>query len=337
MGLDRQQAVQLLTSYFPVTGTFGQGQIGFDHIAKDYGGSGTTCGFPTHWVLWRLSCDDSALVNRYEPDTGFTYTDGENLSKIAGHSAFVRLDNSKNNREQFLNGSIRPRPGDTIFITGGKKTDAKGKEKYDEHVYMVIGEPTGSAKDKIEWPVTNSGMGEEGKQKGKIISARGVSRKGGEWKDTLDGRTLLGWLDIDKLNAGTNPNVPSWDFLAAHSLEPSSGPPRAENVIGVWKISKPYSDSFYVFYKGHRVFRVASGNLSIFTDKGVWFPQAGKIFIYWESLLADGLTIIGESGVGRDDFSSYTALKTMSTAQVMKSYHNNRGIPLNEKTHQKAK
>src|SRR5436305_6156829 len=55
-------------------------QIGFDHIAKNYGeGAGTTCGFLPHWLLWRLGCRDATLVNRTCRGEGFRFRISENL------------------------------------------------------------------------------------------------------------------------------------------------------------------------------------------------------------------------------------------------------------------
>lgn len=343
MGLDRTRAVQLLTSYFPASGeAFGQGTIGFDHIVKDYGNSGTTCGFPTHWLLWRLGCNDESLVNRYEPDTNLKYTDSQNISKIHNSHAFISLEN-KMNREQFLSGAICPQPGDTLFISDGKKTyEKKVKQKdgsetttmvtqWDEHVYQVVGDKNGTARDTVKWKVANAGMGERGKQSGKLLPARGVYYSNGEWFDTNDKRKLVGWLNLDRLSAGTAPGSPLWDPLAEVSTSPSDGPPTPANVIGVWKLS---TDQYYMFYKGHRVFRVASSNLKMIVESGYWYPSMSKITIKWESLMSESMVISGDAAVGQDDFGMYTAVKTITTAHVMSTYHQNRGDSVNDKARQ---
>ena len=335
MGLDRERGVALLRAYFPAKGTFGQGTIGFDHIVKDYTNSGTTCGYPTHWMLWRLGCSEKSLVNRYEPDTDFTYTDGANLSKIFHNYAFVNVLSNKSAREQFLSGAIYPKPGDTIFISTGEvlvdvtTTNKAGvkethKEKrWKEHVYQVLGGKTGSAKDKMTWEVANSGQGLVGKQEAEILGSRGVEKRGDAWYDTKDSRQFYGWLDIDKLPGGNAPKVPKDDPLAAHSSDSSAGPPTPDSVIGVWSLS---NGQCYMFYKGHRVFRLAPGNLQVIIDAGFWYPQYGEIRVKWESKTAlDVFRINGTSASVQSEDGNLTAVKTLTSGVVMSSFQESRG------------
>ena len=51
----REHAALLIDSYVP--SDTGDGR--FDHIAKDYGGLGTTCGYLCHWLMWRLGSDNT--------------------------------------------------------------------------------------------------------------------------------------------------------------------------------------------------------------------------------------------------------------------------------------
>ena len=344
MGLDRDRGVALLRAYFPAKGTFGQGTIGFDHIAKDYTNSGTTCGYPTHWMLWRLGCSEKSLVNRYEPDTDFTYTDSANLSKIFHSHAFVNLLTNQSAREQFLSGAIYPKPGDTIFISTGEvmvdvtTTNKDGvkethqEKRWKEHVYQVLGGKTGSAKGKMTWEVANSGQGEQGKQNAQILDARGVEKRGDAWYDTKDSRQFYGWLDIDKLSAGNAPNVPKDDPLAMHSSDSSAGPPKQDSVIGVWKLD---NGQCYMFYKGHRVFRLASSNLQMITEAGFWFPMYGELRVKWPSKMAlEVMKINGNFASVQTDLLTHKAVKTLTTGVVMNTFQENRGSGVSDKAQQ---
>ena len=69
MGLDRDYVKQLCELYFPVYGKmFPFCTVGMDHICKNFGNLGTTCGYLTHWLLWKAGCWQMELVNRTEPD-----------------------------------------------------------------------------------------------------------------------------------------------------------------------------------------------------------------------------------------------------------------------------
>jgi hypothetical protein len=303
-------------------------------------------------MLWRLGCSEKSLVNRYEPDTDFTYTDSANLSRIFHSHAFVNVLASQSAREQFLSGAIAPKKGDTIFISDGLKMvnvmnrDKKGvpildehkkptyhqEERYVEHVYQVLSVKGGTARDKIMWEVANSGQGEQGKQSAQIIDGRGVEKRGDAWYDTKDSRQFYGWLDIDKLSAGTAPKVPKDDPLAAHSADSSAGPPAPDNVIGVWSLS---NGQCYMFYKGHRVFRLASGNLQMFVDAGFWYPEFGEIRVKWESKTAlDVIKIKGDAASVQSEDGNLTAIKTLTTGIVMNTFHENRGSGVSDKARQ---
>src|SRR5262245_24220988 len=109
--------------------------IGFDHLAKDYGqGSGTTCGFLPHWLLWRLGCNDTGLVNRSSPGQGFKWRTGQNLEIFTKHRSSVIVDSglakimagvkpdddkkNKDLRDALAAGKRGPQPGDFIIIRG---------------------------------------------------------------------------------------------------------------------------------------------------------------------------------------------------------------------------
>ncbi len=117
MPLDRDMAVALMQAYLPDAGPDGHGGIAlgsmmFDHIARDYG-SGTTCGFLPHWMLWRLGCSDTSLVNRFEPDGGFHYDNGQNIARLGDHRYFLPLGGRKD-ADALLRGELGPKPGDVV-------------------------------------------------------------------------------------------------------------------------------------------------------------------------------------------------------------------------------
>src|SRR5262249_21777979 len=111
MSLDRDMAVALMQAYLPEAGTDGSGGVAlgsviFEHIARDYG-SGTTCGFLPHWMLWRLGCTDTNLINRFEPDGGFRYANGQNIARL-NNPGYFRPFVDRTDAAALLGGKLSP-------------------------------------------------------------------------------------------------------------------------------------------------------------------------------------------------------------------------------------
>lgn len=155
-------------------------QTGFDNLAKDYGqGMGTTCGFLPHYLLWRFGCTDSTLVNRSEPQEGFTYRIGENLSifqPVWGkrpRPAWVASSTKEDpvatktapaappENLRLMDPMQGPQPGDFIIIRGDNWKDKKTGERTldSSHIMVFLGQVPGSrTKDSVQWLVAQSGM-----------------------------------------------------------------------------------------------------------------------------------------------------------------------------------
>ncbi len=78
----RRNAEYLLNWALP----FKPGDETYAEVCKDYGGSGTTCAFLCHWLMWRLGVIDVSRINRAEgagkERPALTYTHGANISRI---------------------------------------------------------------------------------------------------------------------------------------------------------------------------------------------------------------------------------------------------------------
>ena len=148
------------------------GQVGFDNLAKDYGqGSGTTCGFLPHYLLWRFGCTDTTLVNRSEPQEGFRYRIGENLSifqpqwKTRPRPSWVAIESREKPPAGSLSGEVLmdkargPQPGDFIIIRGENwKDKTTGERTLDSAHIMVFLKQVGRTANSVDWLVAQSGM-----------------------------------------------------------------------------------------------------------------------------------------------------------------------------------
>jgi len=195
VGLVRQNARDLLNSVLP----YKDGEPNYNVVCKDYGGSGTTCGFLCHWLLWRLGVSElnvvdpkafnghsKTIINRSE--SGFTYTHGENISRLRNNKFFVTAIGT--NAWQTRNG---PDTGDIIYI----HEEPNGPQNT-EHVFVFIEEKKG------KWITGESGQ-EYGKW-GKIRDDRQFM-PGRTAKVTGNNpfRSIIGWLPLDQLDYKSPP------------------------------------------------------------------------------------------------------------------------------------
>jgi Hemopexin len=178
----RERAVALVTSVVP--SDLGDGT--FDDVAKDWTGGGTTCGFLCHWLLYKLGCTDTSLVNRNAPDAGLSYVDGKNISKLYhGGSAPFLVWSTKLGR-------YTPKPGDLVFI--------KADTNLTEHVFVFLSEEVGDDGN-YWWNTAEAGQtNDAGKQcarlkrRQRLISGNTLKVSGNSPE-----RNVIGWVDLDLL------------------------------------------------------------------------------------------------------------------------------------------
>jgi hypothetical protein len=166
----RARAVKLLTSYIPC----GPDDARFNEITKDYGGKGTTCGYVTPWLLWRLGSRSDRLINRSEPAEGLTYRPGMNISDIRWQPEFCLYD-----------GKALPRPGDTFFVSDGPSDT--------EHVGLLL-----EIKSDGAWVCAEAGQRDDaGRQCARIVDRRLIGGRLARVDGKGTPRILVGWLDLD--------------------------------------------------------------------------------------------------------------------------------------------
>jgi hypothetical protein len=316
MAVDRKLVVPLIEKYFPKDGTLVEpGKIGIDHICKDFIG-GTTCGFLPHWLLWRLGCKDTKLINRYEPDTAFTYKDGaDNFTRFSGHSLFTKVAFPDTgwgarlkgaNDEMFLNQTAYPKAGDAVIIQGNKK--ANGDET--SHIFVILEEPIWDAnvKGKGTWRIAETGQGDVGKSG--HITTRGFEFKNGRWWVNAKGKAadkwMIGWMNISKLEFG--PPLKNQDYL--NTLAGASTGD-SKKLFGRWDVTSSNGEKWiYYFFKGFRCFYAYPSNPGELIGEGHWYPNGNEYVIHWNLYAAETVSkVTTTTATGTDSFGQWTAKK----------------------------
>jgi hypothetical protein len=194
MGPIRQHAELLVRSYLPCD----TGDAKFSHIAKDYTGGGTTCGFLCHWLMWRLGCNNNKIINRQE--SGFKYVDGQNISRIfnSGKPPFVKVIGTN-----LMQQGLQPELGDIVFI----KQHPNGPQKT-EHVFVFLEKAVSSGK--ILWATGEAGQKNSSGQECARLKQREL-KLGSKRDATVTGnspeRNVFGWLSLAKLSYNATPPV----------------------------------------------------------------------------------------------------------------------------------
>ncbi len=331
MAIDRKLVVPLIEKYFPKDGSLvGVDKVGMGHMCKDWTGGGTTCGFLPHWLLWRLGCKDATVVNRYEPDTDFGYTDQVNLDRFLSHKQFTRVAfpdsgygaNAKGlNDEKFLDRKIYPKTGDAVIIQGKKSPSGNDSS----HIFIVLDDGLWdrNVKGKGIWRIAETGQGSGGS--GHIFK-RGVEFKDGKWNVNADGkaadRWMLGWFNIDNLDFG--PPRTNQEYLT--SLVADSFAASVTNLIGRWEITASNSEKWiYFFYKGFRCFFASAASPGQFLGGGHWHPKGLGYNIHWDLAPSETITsVTSGKAAGVDSFGPWTGKKT-SLGQMMR-FKSNIGV-----------
>ena len=256
----RAMAFKLCEDYLPETRQVNDyahwGQIGFNNIAKDYGaGSGTTCGFLPHWLLWRLGCRDNTLVNRSEPAEGLSYLIGNNISILQPlgkrhRPAWMSLDEpatSKERTERMASGQGGPQRGDFVVIRGRHwKNKTDGKRTLDSsHIFVLLNVEEADGR-KVRWRVAQCGATTHaGQQAGHITTITGTVREDAPYgADTRTHpgpslvfttniigeeadfpRRVMGYNDLSKVSRGSVPERSFVRLFDDRRSEPADNTP----------------------------------------------------------------------------------------------------------------
>lgn len=168
-----ETAMQLLQLYVP----FIQGDSKFAEVCKDFGGSGTTCGFLCHWLMWRLGCRDPKIVNRSDPSSGLKYRIGMNIAMIyrGGGSPWVTMKPG-----------MTPQPGDVCLVSNGPSST--------EHVFVFVSQEI-DIDGSIHWNTADAGQRDPS---GPFVAAKWCRRK--LVGNVLGDRKVMGWIPLAQLN-----------------------------------------------------------------------------------------------------------------------------------------
>jgi hypothetical protein len=190
----RLHAGALITAYVPSD----TGDPKFQHLAKDYGGIGTTCGFLCHWLMWRLGCTNTNIVNRNEP--GFKYIVGQNIARVwnAGKKPFINVTGTS-----LMQQGLRPAYGDIVYI---KQSNGPLDT---EHVFVFLEE---FIKDgKIFWRTAEAGQKNSQNKQCARIKERELKlgkTKGAKLSGNSPEREIIGWISLAELTYNSMPPIP---------------------------------------------------------------------------------------------------------------------------------
>lgn len=185
----RARAVRLIQSYVPSE----TGDAKFAEISKDYGGIGTTCGYLTGWLLWRLGAKDNRIVNREQAADGLKYHVAENISRLVGGAKALGAWRT-------LADGL-PKPGDmAYYATNPPPGPPPAGWNWHEHVNVVLD----AGPD--EWRTADGGRTVNGHQAAEIVTRK---RVGSDKLDYLGGpRSIIGWVDLDAVPLEAPPTGP---------------------------------------------------------------------------------------------------------------------------------
>jgi hypothetical protein len=303
----RRTIKQLIDDYIPEQpGIIVAGSQGFDHIAKDYGGSGTTCGFLPHWLLWRLGCTDKirvngqvrTLVNRDEPDAEYVYHNEHNLVHFLVSAALTPAT------VRGMKAGTLPKMGDIVLVTAdanqpaqakmpGENATAQDKQAWADwvawnnkaHVFVFLdkdgGDPTLWKYAESGFPVMTSSYGKTVKKEAAVRSSYRASRKvnlqGAHPTCNIEGdnRRIHGWVSLDKLSfASTPPVATAADVLKPYTLRATL--PQPTQVIGKWRVRWTHRVAGHVEFEYH--YHLHKGSRAFYTmaDKPVPFQIQGS-------------------------------------------------------------
>lgn len=191
-------------------------------------GSGTTCGFLTGWFLWRIGCKDRNVVNRTcaaaDGSPIGRYSAGHNICAVRGacggngdadkrrHAHYVRVHGDPANTAAFASGALRPKLGDVVHVNTKPGTNK-------DHVLIFLN-AFQDADGTERWQTAEAGgptpeyAGQQMKapfwREQAVFSSRRtvapgpgairlLSREPGRSSPVTDTRSLMGWVDLDRI------------------------------------------------------------------------------------------------------------------------------------------
>ncbi len=339
MALNREYIKALCEAYFPDPDhLYAVGSVGMDHITKDWSHKGTTCGFLPHWLLWKTGCTDGKLVNRYEPDAAFRFTNGQNLTKLSAYQpAWVPFfAGNPGHIGAFRDGTRRPSCGDIVIIQG--KPHADGSDS--GHVFVALDGGAISGNEctyyKAETGQKTNSMEQAGRRNyGRFLfdGKKWVSLD--NFAEPLE-RYITGWLNVANCPFGSFPDKGVYEYLSAWAQKSSAGQPPASSVIGIWYITCPAESLcgwYYMFHKGFRLFYAEASQPSVIRGAGYWYTENGHIYIAWATEAGTHEDIamqVDGTGLGVDGYGAPFGAQRVSTTPtaVLTSYVSSIGLPM---------
>ncbi len=209
----RRGSDSTLASLYRECGPKCRSQTAGGQLYAEYTGSGTTCGFLCHWLMWRLGVRDEkitvktlgksgaqvnvtiGLVNRGAP--GYEYHNGFNIACITSNRNFIKRGTTPYNQS-------KPKLGDIIWIDTETYQNA--------HVFVYLGEKRVGTE--TYWITAESGqdcVGEIDRQCS-YLKMRKMYMSGNTIRveDELN-RPVQGWLPLENLTfSGSLPDVPRY-------------------------------------------------------------------------------------------------------------------------------
>ena len=288
----RSRAAELVNEYLT-----SKGNQKFDHVFKDWGGytvstvgGGTSCGFPCHWMLWRLGCCDPGLVNRFDAAATLRpgsarYRSEANIAKIAAHPEFKRVYRQA--------GSAVPSTGDIVLIAD----DPEDKTYTDEHVLIFLEASAPS----YSQPPSMPGRTIVGQW---LVAEAGGIRLHTVFRALVSGPTkysnnayllaadavgkypklIVGWLPLDRVFffQGYEPIPKHMDPLWGAPGLPDFKHMDRTLLLGEWEASDPeYGTIHYIFCKGGQVVVTPSTGTPPILWEGAWVFKGDVIEISW--------------------------------------------------------
>lgn len=338
MAAPREMAARLCREYLPETTDLNKllhwEQIGFDHIAKDYGqGMGTTCGFLPQWLLWRLGCRDAELVCRSAPEQGLSYKIGEQIGRlVSGYGvrnvpSWVAMDTPEKTRAM-ANGTGGPKQGDFVIIRGQHWNDSEGKRTRDSsHIFVLVDVLSANGK-KVTWRVAQTGLSTHaGKQAGQITTmsgeltesdvpegAVGKVHKGPNLVFTSNilneepnyRRRVIGYTDLDRVSFGSPPDASFTAMFDARSTLPATNQPgKIQEWQGWWEMGSPggfipLAPTYLLLDRGHEAFRLEKGmGHHQCVGRGLWTRDGATLKVVWHDATPDQSWVVTRSFVPR--------------------------------------
>jgi hypothetical protein len=284
-------------------------EIGFDHIAKNYAGAGTTCGFLPHWLLWRLGCRDNTLVNRACPDEELTYLDASNLSILLPtrerpRASWVPLITAARTRE--VASGRGPTTGDFIIIRGRNWKDKDGKRTQDSsHIFVLLDVKRADGKE-VVWRVAQCGGTNNARQQaghittitGKVVEE--AVPEGAEpymapgpnivFHAQIIGeppnfpRRVIGWTNLDAIGFGATPDA-SFTALFEQRRNQTTLNDNAKIAewLGWWALDEP-GETYVLLERGHEASLIdyRYGSYAC-TAGGLWTRSGNTLDIAWDN------------------------------------------------------